>query len=894
MTGDLLQTKLYVPRLRPSLVPRPHLIEKLNQGLQQGCKLTLISAPAGFGKTTLASAWVQQIKYPVAWLSLDEGDNELTRFLSYSIAALQTIDANIAKGALSALQSPQPPPTEAILTSLINEIATLPDNPSTGSGQSFILVLDDYHVIDARPIDDALTFLLEHLPPQMHLVIATREDPNISLARMRVRGQLTELRIADLRFTYTESAEFLNQRMSLSLSDEDVTALEARTEGWIAGLQLAAISMQGQKDNTSFIQSFSGSHHFVLDYLLEEVLQQQSESIQSFLLFTSILDRLCGPLCDAVILDPSTPGQETLTHLANANLFIVPLDNERRWYRYYHLFAELLQQRLYKLVSSTQYDGVSVNKLHIRASRWYENGGYEAEAFHHAAAAGELDRALRLVEGKGLPLYVRGALVPVLKWLESLPEREFDKRPVLWVIYARALTAAGQPRSVEEKLQAAESALQDSELDAETRDMIGRIASNRATLAYTKYQPDTVIVQAQRALEYLSPDNLATRSMTTLALGVGYMQKGNRAAAIQAFEAARSGSQKIGDNFGTAIATMALGNMYEMENKLYLATETQRQALQLFGAVPINIAYESHLGLARIFYQWNDLDSAQHHGEKSVHLARQYDETIDRYIICEVFLAYLKLAQGDVSGAAALLSETNRSVQQYNYFHRIPEVAAAQVVIFLHQGKVVAAADLAKKHELPLSQARVHLAAGEPTTALAVLEPWRRQVEVRGWQDERLKVMVLQAIALQAHGEKDKAVQLLGEALALAAPGGFIRLFVDEGLPMAHLISEAAVHGIMPDYISKLLEAFETEQMKDADETPILTASDSQPLIEPLSPRDLEVLQLVAQGLSNREISERLFLALSTVKTHNRNIFGKLQVNRRTEAIVRARELGLL
>jgi LuxR family maltose regulon positive regulatory protein len=652
--------------------------------------------------------------------------------------------------------------------------------------------------------------------------------------------------------------------------------------------------MQGQKDNSSFIQSFSGSHHFVLDYLLEEVLQQQSESIQSFLLFTSILDRLCGPLCDAVILDPSTPGQETLAYLANANLFIVPLDNERRWYRYYHLFAELLQQRLHKLVSSTQYDGVSVNKLHIRASQWYENGGYEAEAFHHAAAAGEVDRAMRLVEGKGLPLYARGALVPVLKWLESLPEMELDKRPALWVIYARALTAAGQPGTVEEKLQAAEAALQDSELDAETRDLIGTIASLRATLAYTKYQPDTVIVQAQRALEYLSPDNLTTRSMTTLALGVGYMQKGNRAEAIQSYEAARSGSQKIGDNFGTSIATMALGNMYEMENKLYLAAETQRQALQLFGAVPINIAYESHLGLARIFYQWNDLDRAQHHGEKSVHLARQYDETIDRYIICEVFLTYLKLAQGDVAGAAALLTETNQSVQQYNYFHRIPEVAAAQMVLFLHQGKLEAAADLAKKHELPLSQARVHLAAGEPKTALAVLEPWRRQVEVRGWQDERLKVMVLQAIALQAHGEKDKAVQLLGEALALAAPGGFIRLFVDEGLPMAQLLSEAGVHGIMPDYVSKLLEAFETEQMKDAGETPILTASDSQPLIEPLSPRELEVLQLVAQGLSNREISERLFLALSTVKTHNRNIFGKLQVNRRTEAIVRARELGLL
>ena len=340
MAAPILATKLYTPPSRPKVVLRPRLIERLKVGLGRTPGMTRISAPAGFGKTTLVSEWLAGCERPAAWLSLDEGDNDPTRFLAYLVAALQTITPKVGDGVLGALQSPQPPPTESILTALLNEITAVPDN--------FILVLDDYHVIDTQPVGKALAFLLKHLPPQMHLVIATREDPDLSLARLRVRDQLTELRVADLRFTPSEAAGFLNQVMDLNLSAEDIAALETRTEGWIAGLQLAAISMQGHQDATSFIKAFTGSHHFVLDYLLEEVLQRQPESIQKFLLRTSILERMCAPLCDAVLLDPSASGQKTLEYLERANLFIVPLDNERRWYRYHHLFADLLRQRLHQ------------------------------------------------------------------------------------------------------------------------------------------------------------------------------------------------------------------------------------------------------------------------------------------------------------------------------------------------------------------------------------------------------------------------------------------------------------------------------------------------------------------------------------------------------------------
>ncbi|WP_028612360.1 LuxR C-terminal-related transcriptional regulator [Paenibacillus harenae] len=875
MTIPIISTKLYMPLPRSNVVIRPRLIERLNEGLHR--KLTLISASAGFGKTTLVSEWLAGCEQQAAWLSLEEGDNDPIRFLIYLVAALQTIAAKIGEGVFAVLQSPQPPPAETILTALLNEITAIPDN--------FVLVLDDYHVIEAKPIEDALTFLLKHLPPQMHLVIATREDPPLPLARLRVRGQLTELRSTDLRFTPSEAAGFLGQVMGLNLSSANIALLETRTEGWIAGLQLAAISLQGHKDAASFIKSFNGSHRYVLDYLVEEVLQQQSESVQAFLLCTSILDRMCGPLCDAVLLDSSASGQETLNYLERANLFIVPLDNDRRWYRYHHLFADLLRQRLHQsAASSTGDEGRGAAELHKRASIWYEDNGLEIEAFHHAAAANDVERAARLVEGEGMPLHFRGAAGPVLNWLESLQAAVLDARPSLWVTYASALLFASRPTGVEQKLRAAEAALQGAGLNDKTRDLIGHIAAIRASVAVSQHQVETIITQSHRALEYLDQGNLPVRTAMIWTQGYAYHLQGDRAAARQAYTEAIYISQTIGHFIITIMATIGLGNLQEADNELDLAADTYRRVLQLAGDPPLPVACEAHLGLARISCEWNDMDAALRHGQQSVQMARQIENT-DRFISCEVFLARLKLAQGDVAAADAILAKADQLVRQHNFMHQMREVAAAQVLVLLRQGNPAAAAHLAQTHELLSSLARVHLAQGEAAAALAALEPMRRQAEAKGWKNERLKVMVLQAVALHEHGDMDMAVQLLGDALLLAEPGGFIRIFVDEGIPMAGLLTEAAAHGIMPGYIGKLLAVFESGQHP---------AAPAKTLIEPLSERELNVLQLIAQGLSNREISERLFLALSSVKGHNQNIFGKLQVRRRTEAVARARELGLL
>jgi len=881
----ILATKLYIPSPRHKVVLRSRLIERLNEGVRR--KLTLISAPAGFGKTTLVSEWVAGCQRSVAWLSLDQGDNDPTRFLFYVVAALRTIEANIGKGVLGMLQSPQPPAAESILTALLNEIASVP--------RDIVLVLDDYHVIDSKPIDFALTYLIEHLPPQMRLVIVTREDPDLALARLRAGDHLTELRVTDLRFDASEAAEFLNQVMDLTLSTDDIAALETRTEGWIAGLQLAAISLQGQKDVTGFIKSFTGSHSFVMDYLVEEVFQQQSESVQTFLLRTSILDRMCGPLCNAVLLDASVSGQETLEYLEQANLFIVPLDNERRWYRYHHLFSDLLRQRLNQSAASStsasENELMSVNELHIRASEWYEDNGLDIEAFHHATAAKDYERAERLIEGKGMPLHFRGAVAPVLNWLASLPTTVLDARPSLWTSYASVLLVTGQTSAAEPKLRAAEAALKDAEPIEKNRDLIGRIAAIRATAATSQNQLETIIAESRRALEYLHPDNLAFRTSTACKLGYAYHLQGNRAAAKKAYTEVVSIGQASGNTIFTLLATIGLGGLQEGENQLYLAAQTFQGVLQELGDPPLPFASEAQLGLGRICYEWNDLDAAKLHAQQSGQLARQIEHN-DRIATCEIFLARLKLAQGDVAGAAAILSEAAQSVRQNNFTHRMPEVAAAQVVTLLRQNKLEAAANLAQTYELPMSQARVSLASGDSSAALAALEPFRRDIETKGWEDERLKVMVLQAVALHAHGEKNMAIQLLTETLALAEPGGFIRIFIDEGSPMAELLSEAVARGVMPEYVSRLLDVFEAEKQARLNRSH--RTQTPQPLIEPLSQRELEVLQLIAEGLSNREIAARLFLAEITVKGHNQRIFGKLQVQRRTEAVARARELGVL
>ena len=883
MAVSILATKLYIPSARSKLVARPHLIARLNKGLDRPSSVSLISAPAGFGKTTLVGEWAAGCNQPVAWLSLDEGDRDPARFLMYLVAALQTIRADLGDGIRELLQSPQPPPIESILTDLLNQISTLPQN--------FLLVLDDYHVIDSTAIDHALAFLLDHQPLQMHLVIATREDPDLPLARLRAKGQLTELRAADLRFTPSEAAEFLNQVMGLKLSFGNIAALETRTEGWIAGLQLAALSMQGYQDTASFIESFTGSHRFVMDYLVEEVLHQQPERVQTFLLRTSILNRLCGALCDAVLLDPSTSGQETLEYLERANLFMIPLDSERRWYRYHHLFADLLRQRLHQSIGPES----ALNELHIRASQWYEENGFALEAFQHAAAAKDIERAERLLDGKGIPLHLSGGVTPIIEWLESLPVEVLHARPWLWWRHAAMLLINGQTIGVGEKIQAAETGLanilQGAEPDDKTRNLIGLIAMASATLALTRYDVPAMLAQSRRALEYLSPDSLFQRANANWTLGYAYVLQGERALARQAFMESVTLSEGAGAMLPLILATIGVGYVQELDNELYLAAETYRRVLGWAGDHPQQIIGEAHLGLARILYEWNDLDAAEGHTHKSIDLARQYESIIDRYVISEVFLAHLKLAQGDIEGSAGILAKAEQSVRQHNFVHRAPEVAAAQVLMLLRQGNLAAAADVVEAHKLPIGQARVHLAQGNPSAALMVLEAYRQQVEAMGWKDELLKTRVLEAVALDAHSDKEKALRVLGEALALAEPNGFIRVFLDEGAAMLRLLSEAAARGMMPSYTGKLLAAFEAETQKTAG--PSLPAA-GQPLVEPLSSRELEVLHLIAQGLSNDEIGKRLFLALDTVKGHNRRIFDKLQVQRRTEAVARARELGLL
>lgn len=879
MSTPILSTKLYIPSPRTKLVRRPTLVKQLSEGLPR--KLTLISAPAGFGKSTLAGEWVAASQHPVAWLSLDEGDNDPARFLTYLIGALQTIVPTLGEGALRLLQTSQAPlPLEAILTVLLNEITTL--------AERFILVLDDYHSIDAKAVHDTVSFLVAYLPPQIHLVIVTREDPPLPLARLRVRNQLAELRVAELRFTLTEVAEFFQEVIPLNLSAENIAALEARTEGWVAGLQLAAISMQGLQDTNDFIESFTGSHHFILDYLVEEVLHKQSDSIQTFLLQTSILDRFCAPLCDAVLLDADATGQATLEAIENANLFIVPLDNERRWYRYHHLFAELLRQRLRRSATTTD-----VAELHKRASAWYEGDGLELEAFHHAVAAQDVPRAERLLKGTTMPLHFRGAALPVLNWLESLPTTTLDANPTLWVFYASALLFASRLTNIEAKLQAAETALQQSEPNEKSRDLIGHIAVIRATLAVSQHKIDTILTQSRRALDNLHPHNLPVRTATTWAMGYAYYLQGKRVAARQAYTEALAISQRIGHFIITVMSTIGLGNLQEEDTHLYQAVETYHQVLELIGEPPLPVACQVHLGLARIHYEWNDLEAAHQHTLQSIQLARQLENT-DRVVACDLLLARINIALGDMASASALVKRAEQTTHQHHFVYRLPDIAATQVALLLYENEVEQAAQLVQSHDLPMSAARVYLAQGKVTAALAVLDSWRHKVEAEGWADKWLKVMVLQAVSHHLQGDSEKGLLFLGEALALAEPNGFIRLFVDEGMAMAQLLSEANARGVMPEYTHNLLGAFQATRESHKAKSPPNASPSPMHLIEPLSQREIEVLRLIALGFSNHEIGEQLFLSLNTVKGHNQRIFGKLQVQRRTEAVARARELGLV
>ncbi len=827
----------------------------------------------------LLSQWSTTCGRPVAWVSLDADDSDPARFLSYLVAALRTVTAGFGDAVLAALQAPQPPPIAVVMAALVNALADIEDET--------VLVLDDYHLIDSKEVDRAIAVLVERLPPPVHLIIATREDPQLPLARLRARGELAELRTADLRFTPAEAGQFFKQAFGLVLSDEDAAALDARTEGWIAGLQLAALSLQTETDSRRFIQSFTGTHRFVMDYLLEEVLNRQPEAVQAFLLRTAILERMCGPLCDAVAGLDGINGQHMLEQLERENMFIVALDNERRWYRYHHLFAELLRQRL-PLGAS-----VPLAELHGRASRWHEQNGADLEAFQHAGAAGDIARAAHLMTGAGLPLHFRGAAVPVLRWLRALPPAVLDARPELRVAQASAQLFVSQLGGIEDLLRAAESKLDEASHDEAVRDLIGHIAVIRATVAVSQHGAEEIMEHSRRALAYLHPDNLPVRTATLWTLGYAQQLLGQRADARRAYSEAAAISERIGHGIIHLMATMGLGAMQLHDNQLRAAAATFHHALALAGESPIAAASEAHLGLAGVHYAQNDLDAALRHVQLARPLAQQIEST-DRLVACDVFDARLQLARGEPAAALSRLAQAAQRARAHASSPQIMEIADLRVRVLLRLGDTASAA-VAMTDARPLSRARVLLAQGDAGAALRVLIPLHEGFQRAGWQDENLAVTVLIALAHQSAGARDAAWHALAAAVALAEPDALTRVFVDEGgqtgfpdgAPMRRMLAEARLRGIAPAFVTAVLDAFE---LKVSAEAALLT----QTLSDPLSARELELLQLVAQGLSNQEICARLFLALDTVKGHNRRIYAKLGVQRRTEAVARARALGVL
>lgn len=906
MSLFLLQTKFYIPTSRPELVSRARLIERLNRGRRR--KLTLVSAPAGFGKTTLLSDWSRQCELPFAWLSLDEGDNDLKRFLSYFVAALQTVPTSnivIGEAVADALQAPQLPPIEALLTALINDIAT--------SSDAFVLVLDDYHLIDSPEIDQALAFLLNHAPPPLHLAIATRVDPSLPLSRLRARGQLTELRTAELRFTPAEAALFLQLVTGLEVSAADVAALERRTEGWIAGLQLAALSMQGTHDISAFIESFTGTHRYIIDYLADEVLQQCSEQVKSFLLHTSILNRLCGELCNA--LTGESNGQALLQQLEQANLFLVPLDNQRRWYRYHHLFADLLRQRLQDETTPER-----VICLHKRASQWYEGQNLPSQALHHALATQDFARAATLMGSHIIEKIMQGELSTVREWLQALPEEVVHDNPILCVSKAWIAYFSHDYDAIEPLLQLAEQKSKQSSSvgSISLSDLLGGTMALRAFIANQKGQINQAIGFLRQSLAHLPTENVFARGMSTFFLANTLFYNGKTSEASQLYPEAITLCLAAGNILAATGAIQSLAALQKMEGKLHQALGTLSNALTQLATSdksPLLAMSFLYLGLAEVHYQQNDLAEAHKHVQKGL-------ELLNRSGTLAIGLGYLRLAQvlhalGDSERARSTVQQAEQYYRKMKPRSRDAVYAAthharcllllgelASVARWAQEYNIHAAKPLTYQSELEL-MILAHLLiaqhAAEPTRfptsipdALTLLDKLYHYALKHGRMGRVIEILVLQALAYAAQKEIIQAVNVLEQALILAEPEGFVRVFVDKGRPMAILLYEAAARGINPRYIGRLLAAFPDMDPISPSKSTSNNQSPSNQFVEPLSKRELDVLHLIADGLTNREIANKLILSLNTVKGHTRRIYGKLGVNSRTQAIGKARAFGVL
>ena len=899
MAMPVLATKLFIPRLRPGAVARPRLVERLHEGLLSGRKLTLISAPAGFGKTTLLTEWIvdaqrRDPRLRVGWLSLDESDNDPSRFLTYLVSALQRADP--AVGA----ETPTSPLTtfEPALTALINDVAQ--------SAQEIILVLDDFHLIEEKTIREALVFLLDHLPSNLHLVVASRSDPLLPVARLRASGELTELRAADLRFTPDEAAVFLTEMVHLELSAEDIAALERRTEGWIAGLQLAALSMRERTDVAGFIQGFTGSNRFVIDYLAEEVLQRQPDQIREFLLQTALLDRLTGPLCDAVT--GQTGGSDMLESLERDNLFLVPLDDGRQWYRYHHLFADVLRARLLR----DRPDRVS--GLHVLASEWYERHDLQEDAVTHALAGADFGRAARLIE-RAVPVVRKSRQdATLLRWLSLLPAEVIDRRPVLGVYCAWSSLVSGDVGAVEPRLRIAESALaattedgapaHDSAVGEELRTLPVTIAVYRAAVAQARGNLSEIREHAERALELIGPDDHLGRGAAAGFLGLAAWAAGDLDAGVSAFGEVRTSlvlAGNVADALGT---TIVLSDMLVPLGRLREAQRSYEQALLLAagqGEPPQSTA-DLHVGISELLRERDELAAAAEHLAAGEALGERASLHENRYRWF-VAMAGIRKAEGQLDAALDLLS-TAEHLYRRGFFPEVRPIAAMTARILIEQGRLSEARAWVSDQGLSVDDDLSYLSEFDHITLVRLLiaqhraDPEGRSIHAAGTLLDRLlaaaqaggrsgstiEILLLQALAQEAQGRIPSALSPLHRALALAEPEGYVRLFADEGAPLITLLSAAAEAGILPAYVSRLHRAARPTDERVGNAL----------LPEPLSERELHVLRLLATELSGPQIARELYVSLNTLRTHTRHIFGKLGVNSRPEAVSRATLLGLI
>jgi LuxR family maltose regulon positive regulatory protein len=891
--GSLLATKLFIPPPGPCLVERPRLLDKLNQGLRPGCRLILVSAPPGFGKTTLVSTWAKFAQaaegdLAVAWLSLDERDNDPVLFWSYVCASLH------GQGAQALLRSVQGANFEAALTALINDLAHLP--------APILLVLDDFHLIRSPAIFDSLGFLLDRMPPQLHLLMLTRSDPHLPLALLRSRGQLVEVRQDELRFSAPEAGSFLNTGMGLDLAPQAVEALHARTEGWAAGLQMAAVSLRGREQADEFIASFSGSHRYILDYLFEEVFKRQSPESQAFLLKTSILDSFCAPLCDALLagtaLGSFHDAQAVLEYLESNNLFIVPLDEDRRWYRYHQLFADLLRKHLRR-----QADPAGEAELHGRASRWYEQAGLPYPAVDHALRALDYPRAARLLADSAEAILNRGEYNWLLQSIQKLPPEQAQAHPELYLVEATILASTGYLHEAEERLHSFE---EHAALDSPRGDrLVGRTAAVRALIAIFRGDTAGSRRYAGLALEELPRESESPwRAHLLIALSHLNLADGDLEAARQNLVEAVEAGKLARHAYMTLDAATHLSLTLWMQGRLNEACQVNQQALQfveqlggLDGTLEAGILF---LGWGFLLCERHELDEAGEYIRRGLEASRSAGNPGTLAWAYQVF-ARFSIARGDLPAAETAAREMDRLVQGGDIPLWIECGAAASIAqVWIRLGRIAAAEQyLARRSIAPGGkmqyphQAEYHalaclfLAKGELDAAAQLFERLREWAETAGQRSWVISAQIQLALVYRARGRRQPALQALTGAMELAEPEGYVQIFIDEGEALAGLIRDVSL-----DYAGRLLAAFPRAEAGPVEVTDVRRRAPA--LFGDLSPREVEVLRLVAEGLSNKEIAQRLYISLRTVKYHTGNIFAKLNVNSRTQAVGQARVLGIL